>query len=157
MQILAVHRSARLAHLCVQDHAHRLGSGPHRERHADVANHRSNDVARPAAVSPVRRTPVQPNRRGIHRFLSERAKAFPLKSHGAIFDFAAGEERLQAGVRGSGEQHAPEHLAALVGGQRCFECCAPQERVAGIEQFSVRLRRSRVRGNPWRRLGQSDR
>jgi hypothetical protein len=50
VQVLAVHRRPALP-ICAEDRAtHRLGLGPHRERGAEVADQRSDDVALPLAV-----------------------------------------------------------------------------------------------------------
>ncbi len=55
VQILAVERRADLAHLRVEHHAHRFGLGPHGQRRAEVADHRRDDVAAPAAIASVPR------------------------------------------------------------------------------------------------------
>ena len=50
VQVLAVHRRAGLAHLRAEHHAHGLLVVAHRQRHAEVADHRRHDVAVPGAV-----------------------------------------------------------------------------------------------------------
>ena len=47
VQVPAVHRRTGLAHLRVQHHPHRLGVGAHRERRAEIADDRADDVASP--------------------------------------------------------------------------------------------------------------
>jgi hypothetical protein len=60
----------------------------------------------------------------------------------AVADFAGGEQRLQAVVGGARQQHAAQHLEALVAGERRLDGGAAQEAVAVVEQRSHRLSRS---------------
>ena len=80
VQVAAVHRRAGLAHLRVEDHAHGRRLVAHRERRADVADDRPDDVALPrAVVAAPRGATAEPNRGRVDRFLSERAEALALK------------------------------------------------------------------------------
>ena len=78
-EVLALGRRAGLGHLRVEHHPHGRRLGPHRERRAEVANHRADDVALPAAARllAVRRPPApQPHRRA-RRSLPGRAIESP--------------------------------------------------------------------------------
>ena len=140
VQILARHRRAGLAHLRAQDHRDRFLVVTHRERHAEVANHRRHHVAVPAAVFlPVGGAALQADCAGIDRFLSERAEALALERHLAPTDFAAHEELLEAIVDAARQAHALEHFAALVFRQRRFDRRPAHESIARLDDFGARL------------------
>ena len=91
-----------LRHLRVQHHAHGRRLGPHRERRAEIANHRRDDVALPAAA-----VAAVASRRGAGA--SRRRRSLPGRANGspcpetrrAEADLAADEERLEAVVGGA--------------------------------------------------------
>ena len=86
VQVLAVHRRARLRHLRGQHHAHGLRLRAHRERHAEIADERRDDVAAPAAIRPVRLAAAQPDPGGVDRFLPERSESLALERRVAVPD-----------------------------------------------------------------------
>ncbi len=154
MQILAVHRRTRLRHLRREHHPHRLAVALHRERGAQIANQRRDDVAAPAARGSIRLPAAQPDAGGVDRLLPERTESLPLKRRLSVPHFAAEEERLQAIVRCARERHASEDLEPLVPRQRSLDGDAAQKTVAGVDQFFNRLRPPRSGVHPRRRLGQ---
>ena len=96
----------------------RIGAGlrTHRERDAQVADDRTDDVAAPAALSiPPRLAAPQPDRGGVDRFLSERAESLALKRHALELHVAAGEELLEPIVHGTRQHHAAQDLAPFFG------------------------------------------
>ncbi len=135
VQILAVHRRSGLAHLRGEDLTHGLGRRTHRERRAQIADDRRDDVARPHAVVVERLAATEPNPRGVDGFLPERSKPLALEGRVAVADFPAGEERLQPRVGRAGEDHAAEDLAALVGRERGSDRGAAKEAVARLHEL----------------------
>ena len=154
VEVLAEHRRAGLAHLRAQDHRHRFFVVAHRERHAEIANHRRHHVAAPLAIGlAIRGAALQANRAGIDGFLAERSEALALEGHLAPADLAAHEELLQAIVDAPGETHAFENLATLVFGERRFDRRAAQKAVAGVNQLRARLLEPFGRGHTRRGFG----
>src|SRR5439155_26176455 len=107
VKILALRWRARLRHLGVEHHADRFGRGMHGERDAKVADHRTDDIAVPRAISgPEGVASPEPERGGIDRFLSERSKTLPLKRHVSKPNFAARKKRLETIVDRPRQHHA---------------------------------------------------
>ena len=142
VQILAVHRRARLGHLRRQHHAHRLGRRAHRQRRAEVADDRRDDVAGPAGGRPVLFATPQPDSRGVDRLLSQRAESLALKGRVPEPHFPAREERFQAIVGGTREEHAAQDLAPLTCVQRRLDRRPPQEAVTGVADLLDCLRKA---------------
>ena len=148
VQVLAVHGGTGLAHLRAQHHRHSFFVVSHRQRHAEVANHRREDIAAPGTVRrAIRLAAMQPNGPGIDGFLAERSKAFALERHVAPANFAAHEELLQAIVDAARQAHALENFLALGLGQRRLDGSAPQEAIAGVHDFGARLFQALDRGS----------
>ena len=155
VQVLAFERRAGLAHLRVEHHPHGARLRAHRQRDAEVADQRADDVAGPSAVGAAeRRAAPQADAGGVDRFLAERAESLALERGGAVLDLAAGEERLQPVVGGARQHHAAQDLDALVAGQRGLNGGAAQKAVARLQQLGVRVRHPRGGGGPRRRVGQ---
>src|SRR5688572_32943101 len=115
MQIAAVHRRTGLAHLRREDLTHSGCIPAHGEGRAKVANQRRHNVAGPSTLSsPELRPAAETQRRGVNRFLSERSESLALERRAAVFDFAAGEELLQAVIHGTSQDHPAQHFETLV-------------------------------------------
>ena len=133
VQILSPERRPDLPHLRVEDHPHRVGLGPHRERDAKIPDDRPDDVAVPPPVrSAIFRATPQANSGGIDRFLAERPKPLALKHCVAVLDLPAGKKRFQPVVGRAREQHAAQNFAAFVGGQRGLDRRASEKSVARL-------------------------
>ena len=155
MQVLAVHGRTLLAHLRVQDHAHGCRVGTHRERDADVADDRADDVTLPAPLGvAVARAAPQADAGGINGFLSQRTKSFSLKRQVAVAHLAAREKLLQPVVNRAREDHAAQNLAALVAGQRGGNIFAREEPVARVGQRLAGRIEASGGGYARRRVGQ---
>ena len=153
MQVLSVHRRALLGHLGIQHHANRLGVRTHREGDAQVADDRTNDVAAPAALSiPPRLAAPQPNRGGVDRFLSERAKSLALKGHAFELHVASDEQLLETIVHGTRQHHAAQDLAPLFRRERRGDGCPCEKAVHVFEQLLTGCLQTRLRGDAGRRL-----
>ena len=118
----------------------RLGLGPHRQRRAEIANQRRDDVAPPRAVGSAEGgAAAQPDRAGIDRLLPERAEALSLKRHALVPHLISDEERLQAVVGRARQEHSPQDLDALVACERCGDRLAATESVAVPRELLPRL------------------
>ena len=159
MQVAAVHRRAGLAHLRGQHPADGLGRAlprPHGERHAEIANHRCDDVAAPRPAGATKIRPAsKPYRGGVNRLLAGRPEALALEGGVAVAHLPAREERLEAVVGRARQQHAAQDLPPLAGGERRGQRLAPQETVAGLDQLVERLGEPFPRRHARRRLVQS--
>ncbi len=154
VQILAVERRAGLAHLGVQHHAHRRRLRPHGERHPEIADDRSDDVADPTVGAAIGRAAAQADGCRVDGFLSQRTEAFALKRRVAVADLAAREKRFQAVVGGARQHHAAQNLAALVRCQRRFDRRSAEEAVARVQEFRERLLEADVSGRARRGVRQ---
>ena len=124
----------------VEDAADGLLFRPHRERRAQIADQRRDDVASPGAVFGAKtRTAAQPNHGGVDGFLTQRAKALPLKRGVLVADLACREEGLQTVVGRARQHHAAQDLEPLLFGERGRDRLAAQKAVAGVEQLRARL------------------
>ena len=131
----------------------------HRERHAEIANHRRQHIAAPGAVAlAIAGAAMQADRARVDRFLPERAEALALKRHLAPAHFPAHEELLEAVVDAARQAHALQDLAPFGLGERGLDRGTPQETVARINQLGTRLLEPldggcarRGFGHPWRR------
>ena len=140
MQIFAVQGRTGLADLRAQNHGDRVVVVPHRERDAEIANHRRDHVAGPGAVvAAVLRAPLQPEAAGVDSLLAKRAEALPRERLHAPAHFAAHEELLQPVVDRARETHAAQDLLALVVGERGRNGLALQPAIAGVEHVRARL------------------
>ena len=140
VEILALHRRPGFSHLRGKRLPHRLGVRPHRERRAEVADERRDDVAAPRPVPlAIRLAAAQPNGRRVDRLLAEGPEPLPLERCASVPDFAAREERLQPVVGRAREDHAAQDLDALLARERRFDRLAAQETVAGLEQLRLGL------------------
>src|SRR5205814_6513603 len=88
----------------------------------------------------------------VDRLLAEGPKSFPLKGAIAVADFTARKKRLQLIVGRAGQDHPAQNFSPLISGQRCFDGRAPQEPVAPVEQFLVRLLQADIDADPRRRI-----
>ncbi len=93
--------------------------------------------------------------RGIDRLLTERSETLALESRVPVSHFAADEERFQAVVGGSREDHAAKNFAALVRRQRRPQGRPPQKRVARREDLIRSLLQSGGSARAGRRVGQA--
>jgi hypothetical protein len=151
VQVLAVHGRTVLAHLRGEDVANRLGVVPHRQGHADVANHGRNDIALPGAVlATVLRAALQADAGGVDGLLAQGAEALALEGHVAPAHLPAHEELLEPIVHGAGERHAAQDLDALGLGERGRDRFTPQEAVEGIGELGARLLHALHRCRPRR-------
>ena len=91
----------------------------------------------------------------VDRFLPERSKALALKRRRAVPHFGPGEERLQPGVDGAGQDHAAQHLEPLVVGQAGGDRLAAEESVAGVDHRFGPLREPCADADAGRRLRSS--
>jgi hypothetical protein len=158
VQVLAVERRADFAHLGVEDHAHRIGLGPHRQRDAEIADDRTDDVAAPAAVGAAERAAAsEPDAGGVDRLLTERAKSLALECGPRVADVAAGEEALEPVVGGARQDHPAQDFQPLGSGQRRDDRRAPHEAVAVVNQGAARLLQSGCRGDTRCRLAETGR
>ncbi len=152
VQVLAVHGRAGLPHLRRHHGAHRVRLGPHRERRAEIANQRRDDVAAPLGLLAEAVAAPQPDRGRVNRFLSERSKSLALERGVAVPHLATGEERLEAIVGRARQHHAAQDLAALVRRQGLPDRGASQESVARIHELVDRKLETLRRVDAGRRL-----
>ena len=158
MEILPVHGRASLGHLRRQGLPHHLAdvfARPHRQRDTQIANHGRHHIPVPRPIVAAKSgTAAQANRGGVNRFLSERSESFSLERGVVVADLASGEELLETIVGGAGDEHPPEHLAALVARERSLQGFTPQETVAGLDELVVRLPQPVLRRHARRRLAE---
>ena len=139
VKVLSVHRRSRLRHLRGERPADGFGLRTHRDRQAQIADQRRNDVSAPRPIHSEQFAAAQPDPCGINRFLTERSESLALKGGLAVADLAVGEQGLQPIVGGAGQHHASKDLEAFVGRQRRADSGSPQESVAGLDDVINRL------------------
>ena len=77
VQVLPAHRRIGLGHLGGENQPHGFRIGMHRQRDADIANHRRNDVAAPSSIgSAPAGTTAQTQDGAVDRLLAKRSEAF---------------------------------------------------------------------------------
>ena len=136
MQVTAPHGRQILGHLGGEHPPHHVGIRAHGEGGAEVADHRCDHVALPAAVvAAPHLAPPQPQRRGIDRLLAEGAESFALEGTVAPAHVRAEEKLLEAVVDRAGDDHAGEHLAAFVDGDRRGDGLAAEKTVGIVDQL----------------------
>ena len=111
----------------------------------------------PAAGRAVAVPTPQPDSRGVDRLLSERAESLALKGRAPESHFPAREERLQAIVGGTREEHPAQDLAPLISVQRRLDRRPPQEAVTGVADLLDRLRKTLPGGDARRRVAEAGR
>src|SRR6185503_11272057 len=82
-----------------------------------------------------RRAALEPNRGGVDRFLSERSEALPLEWSALVTDLGAEEERLQAIVDRTRQDHPAQNLQPLVASETPFDRFAPEKAVTERDQI----------------------
>ena len=135
VQILAVHWRPGFAHLRRQDHPDGFGGRPHRQRRAQIADDRRDDVTAPGVTVAELVAAPEPDARGVDRLLAEAPESLALESRVTVANLAAGEERLETIVGRAGQNHAAKDLSTLVGCQRRAERGAAEETVAGLHEL----------------------
>ena len=155
VEVLAFHRRPRLSHLRGKRESNGLGMRPHRQRGAEVADERRDDVALPRSVrSAVLLAATQANCRRVDRLLTQRPEALPLERGVSVPDFAAREESLQAVVGRARQDHPAQDLDPLLGRERGLERFATQESVARFEELRLGLLHSRFHGDSGDRVAE---